>query len=504
MIEKLSVFLMVFLVITSASSDVTDNEVPDDCGLSGDLVSEIESYGPTVNRIIHALTKGKYKGGTYKELADFVDKFGARLSGTQNLEDSIDYMLDLMKEKGLENVHGENVSVPHWLRGDESAELLEPRKAKVAVLSLGSSIGTPEGGITAEVLVVRSFDELEQANFSQAAKGKIVVFNFQFEGYGKSVVYRSHGAAHAAKYGAVAALIRSVTPYSMYTLHTGQQDYENNITKIPAVCITVEDAKLLQRYQDREQKIVIRLNTQTQILPDSISRNVVGEVIGSEKPEKVVIVSGHIDSWDVGVGAMDDGGGAFISWYALNVIKGLDLRPKRTMRAVLWTAEEPGLVGVQAYNEAHKDDLDDFTFVMESDEGTFTPLGIEYSTGKKGGCIMKEILRLLAPINATRAEYSDSVGSDITIWAKKIPTGSLLNANEKYFWYHHSSSDTMDVLDPDALDKSAAVWASVAYVIADLKDEFPRDFDDIKLDASVLLKKLQESNSKMNPTSVLV
>ncbi|KAJ8917135.1 hypothetical protein NQ315_012627 [Exocentrus adspersus] len=439
---------------------------------------------------------------TTGELADFVDKFGARLSGTQNLEDSIDYMLALLKEYGLDNVHGEEVTVPHWERGNETAQMISPRVADVGVLALGNSVGTPEGGIEAEVLVVRSFDELDQTNFSQAANGKIVVFNNDFISYGVSVQYRSQGARRAAAHGAVAALIRSVTPFSMYTLHTGTQSYGANTTKIPALSITVEDAKMFQRYQDRGEKIVLRLNTEAQTFNTSTSRNTVGEITGKEQPEKIVLVSGHLDSWDVGVGAMDDGGGAFISWYALAVLKALGLTPRRTLRAVLWTAEELGLVGVYEYNRAHAAELDNITFVMESDEGTFTPLGLEYNAGTKGGCILQEIMKLLAPINATQTVASNGgVGSDISIWGNVIPGGSLLNANEKYFWFHHTEADTMDVLDPDALDKSAALWAVVSYIVADLSEEFPRDFSGVNAYSkkSVLIERLAQNvaNNKM-------
>nr|CAH7756310.1 unnamed protein product [Callosobruchus chinensis] len=235
---------------------------------------------------------------------------------------------------------------------------------------------------------------------------------------------------------------------------------------------------MLQRYQNRGEKIVMQLDIQTKKYPNAVSRNVVAEVKGEQKPEKTVLVSGHIDSWDVGVGALDDGGGAFISWNALSVLRKLNLKPKRTVRAVLWTGEEFGLIGVQAYNEAHKHELDNFTFVMESDEGTFTPLGLEYYTGTKGGCVLKEIVQLFSSINATQLKYNRyGVGSDITIWSGRIPTASLLNANQNYFWYHHSKGDTMDVLDSDTLDKCTALWASVAYIIADMSEEFPRGFN---------------------------
>ncbi|XP_066142233.1 carboxypeptidase Q-like [Euwallacea fornicatus] len=470
------------------NGNIKNNELDNACNLPAKLVNEIRSYEDIANIIITSLTNGKYKGETYKELARFVDKFGARFSGTENLENAIDYALDIMKQYGLENVHGEEAEVPHWVRNYETAELLEPRNANVPVLGLGNSVSTPEEGIVAEVIVVDTFDQLKSKNVSQNVKGKIVVFNEDWVSYGDSVQYRSHGASEASKLGAVAALVRSVTPFSMSTLHTGWQDYDDDVKKIPTACITKEDARLFQRYQDRGEKIVLRLNLNYTRYEDSKSRNSVGEIGGSTHPNKVVLVSGHIDSWDVGVGAMDDGGGAFISWYALAVLKGLGLRAKRTLRAVLWTAEEPGLIGWSAYNASHFHELENFTFVMESDEGTFAPLGIQYAAGTEGGCIIQEIVNLLAPINATQTKSSSSVGSDISSWTQSlIPGASLLNANSRYFWFHHTAADTMDVLNSDNLDKAAAVWAVVSYVIADLNDEFPRTRDSVTEEVKIIL-----------------
>ncbi|CAG9853982.1 unnamed protein product [Phyllotreta striolata] len=497
--EKALVLFFGLLVFTSCDTINNDVVQEDECDLPSELIQEIASYQPTVNRIIDSVTKGKHRGQPYKLLEDFIDKFGARQAGTKNLEDSIDYVFDLMRKYNLENVHGENVTVPHWIRGHESAEMLQPRKAKIAVLGLGGTISTPPEGIEAEVLVVRSFDELNQPNVSAAAKGKIIVFNNDYITYGKSVVYRSQGAVKASQHGAVAALVRSVTPFSMYTPHTGHQSYRDDVKKIPVASITVEDAKMLQRYQDKGIKAVIKLHLQSEHYPDATSRNAVGEIVGSQKPEKVVIVSGHIDSWDVGVGAMDDGGGAFISWYSLALLKSLSLQAKRTLRVVLWTAEEPGFKGVHQYEKDHKNELDNFTFVMESDEGVFTPLGIEYTAGVRGGCVLKQIVKLLEPINATSTKYYDSVGSDIAIWARKIPTASLYNTNENYFWWHHSDADRLEVLDPDNLDKATAVWAAVSFIIADLKDEFPREFNDIStLSNSKIIETL--NTLKQKPT----
>nr|CAH7756312.1 unnamed protein product [Callosobruchus chinensis] len=298
--------LVAFLFICSVTvGSSVENHI---CDLPKKLVEEIRSYQPTVERIINEVTKGNLKGKTYNSLADFVDKFGARLSGTRNLENAIDYMLNLLQDQRLDNVHGEDVEE----RGSRTTN--RTKESQDRRLSTRS-------GITAEVLVVRSFDEL--TSFSAKARGKIVVFNQEFTTYGESVKYRSLGAIQAAKHGAVASLIRSVTPFSLYNVHTGHQSYDKNVPKIPTASIT-----------NRGEKIVMQLDIQTKKYPNAVSRNVVAEVKGEQKPEKTVLVSGHIDSWDVGVGALDDGGGAFISWNALSVLRKLNLKPKRTGRFV--------------------------------------------------------------------------------------------------------------------------------------------------------------------------
>ncbi|KAG8301150.1 hypothetical protein J6590_059555 [Homalodisca vitripennis] len=218
----------------------------------------------------------------------------------------------------------------------------------------------------------------------------------------------------------------------------------------------------------------ISLYMEAQTLANTTSRNTVAELQGTTHPEKVVVVSGHLDSWDVGQGAMDDGGGAFISWGALALLKSLGLKPRRTIRAVLWTAEEVGLIGAEAYKIAHANETDNFIAMMESDEGTFTPFGLEYMGSDEGGCIIKEILKLMEPINATQFKNSSDVGSDITVWANEVPLLSNLNDNGRYFWFHHSNGDTMTVLSPDDLDKNTALWAATAYILADISVDLPK------------------------------
>uniref|UniRef100_A0A0E9X5R7 Carboxypeptidase Q n=1 Tax=Anguilla anguilla TaxID=7936 RepID=A0A0E9X5R7_ANGAN len=435
-------------------------------------VEEISGYAEEAQKIIDLAVYGDARNRSYEKLAKFTDTVGHRLSGSRNLEHAIEYMYNALTKDGLDNVHLEPVKIPHWVRGKESAVILRPRNHPLAILGLGSSVGTPREGIKAEVLVVKSFDELKQR--ASEAEGRIVVYNQPFVSYGETVKYRSSGAAEAAKVGAVASLIRSVTPFSINSPHTGWQDYEEGVPRIPTACITVEDAQLMARMAERGQKIVIHLTMGAQNLPDADSFNTVAEITGSKYPEQVVLISGHLDSWDVGQGAMDDGGGVAISWEALSLLKDLGLRPKRTVRAVLWSAEEPGGVGALQYYQRHKENISNINLVMESDLGTFRPRGIQFSGKAQAQKIMGEVMKLLKPINATKLEGS-AEGTDIQMWMDGgVPGASLLNDNSKYFWFHHTHGDTITVQDPEEMSLCSAVWAVVSYVIADLEEMLPR------------------------------
>lgn len=465
----------VFLLIAVISSSSVDNDVFDcDAFLTAELKKEIGGYRETVDRIVRATVAGEFAGSTFDELAFFVDKFGNRIAGSKNLENAIDYMIDLSKKRNLENVHGENVDVQQWIRGEESATMLQPRMQKLPMLGLGSSVGTPPEGITAEVLTVTSFDELERR--SAEASGKIVLFVPEYVTYGKTVTYRSNAASRAARHGAVASLIRSIAPFSISSPHTGMQTYQPNVTKIPTAAISVEDAHLIKRITDRGQKVVVNLKMEAHLGDIVTSRNTIAEIRGSQDPDEVVIISGHIDSWDVGQGAMDDGGGAFISWNGLAILKSLGLRARRTIRTILWTAEEFGYVGAKQYFQDHRNETDKINFIMESDEGTFNPYGINYVSGSKGTCVIQELVKMFASLNATTILKSDSVGSDIGLWLDiGVPGAALLQQDDTYFWFHHSNGDTMDVEDSKSLDKNTALWAATAYVLADLSIDFPRD-----------------------------
>lgn len=411
----------------------------------------------------------------FSSVADMTDRFGPRMAGSRALEDSIDYVLEEMKAAGLET-HTHNVTVPHWERGLERAELLAPRKQVFNVLGLGGGVSTPPGGITANVIAVETFDELDQMPASQV-EGKIVVFAPKWVRYGKTVSYRYNGPSVASKKGAVAALIRSITPFSIATPHTGWVHYEKDVPKIPAASLTVEDADLLLRMYRRNETVKMRLELNSQDLGTSLSRNAIGELLG-EKKRPVVVLSGHIDSWDVGVGALDDAAGSYVSWKALELIKKIDLpKPKRTLRAILWTGEEQDVSGAVQYAQTfNATEKDEFNFFMESDQGTFQPLGLDFTGNAEAECIFREILNVAgAPLNATKFASPIDAGPDINVWAKRgFPASSLLTDNDKYFWWHHSAGDTMNVLNSDELDKNCALLAAAAYIIADLSVDMPK------------------------------
>src|SRR5579875_1942053 len=307
----------------------------------------------------------------WERTALWTDTFGPRLSGSEALERAIDWALAELTRDGFENVHGEPVMVPHWVRGEESCLLRQPREAKLVMLGLGGSVGTPPEGITAPVLVVSSFEELERR--AAEAQGKIVLFDAPYEGYGKTVRYRAQGPVAAAKAGAAACLIRSVASGSMRNPHTGGLRYDEAVKKIPAAALSVEDAMLIHRLANRGVEVVVTLKMEAKTLPDAPSRNIVADLVGSEVPDEVVVLGGHIDSWDVGQGAMDDAGGFVACWEALNVIRRLGLRPRRTLRLVGWTNEEDGLRGGIGYRDAHAEELSRHVMAIESDASFFRP-----------------------------------------------------------------------------------------------------------------------------------
>jgi carboxypeptidase Q len=363
--------------------------------------------------------------------------------------------------------------VPRWVRGEERAELITPRRKALPMLGLGGSVGTPRGGITGQIIVVTDFDDLRAR--AADARGKIVLFvPEQWEGYGTNVQYRTRGAVEAARAGAVASLIASVTPYSMQTPHTGNSQYDPNVERIPHAAITLEDAWMIQRFLERGERVTVHLEMNAQTLPDVESRNVVGEIVGRELPDEVVVLGGHIDSWDVGQGAMDDGGGSVAAWEAVRLMQELGLRPRRTVRVVLWTNEENGLRGGNAYRDAHEDELNNHVLAMESDAGVFAPTGFGFSGSDAAFEIISAIGSLLDRIGAGAITRGGG-GADIgPIMQRGVPGMGLQVDGTRYFWYHHTDADTIDKLDPEEVARCVAAMAVMAYVVAELPEALPR------------------------------
>ncbi|MFQ5413015.1 MAG: M20/M25/M40 family metallo-hydrolase [Phycisphaerae bacterium] len=435
-----------------------------------------DRYRAAARRIIDAALAGN---DAYRKLERLCDDVGARLSGSPELDEAIRWAVATMRRDGQDNVHTERVMVPHWVRGAESCAMIKPRPKPLAMLGLGMSVGTPPGGITAPVVVVRNEAELDAK--TDEIPGKIVLFNNKMPpydpergaGYGRTVRFRAGGARLAAEKGAVACLVRSVTATSLSTPHTGGMRYGDAKVKIPAAAITVEDAGLIARLCGRGVPVVVHLAMAAKTMPDAVSANVIGELRGRTRPEQVVVIGGHLDSWDVGQGAHDDGGGCVIAMEAINVLRKLNLIPRRTIRVVLFTNEENGLAGGRAYAKAHADELPRHIAAIESDSGVFRPTGysidcVDETRERAAVEQMGDILTLLSSIGATNAEAGGS-GADV---GPMKDAGVVLMGHEvdgaKYFDYHHTHADTLDKVDPVELTQNVAVLATVAYILADM------------------------------------
>lgn len=434
---------------------------------------DIAGYSEKAQKIIEEALNNEE---AFTRLTTYVDQYPHRLSGSESLENSIDWIIQKMREdSNLDTVYTQPVMVPHWVRGEESATLTSPHKLELPMLGLGGSVSTPEEGIEAEVLVVKNFEDLKA--HGERAKGKIVVYNVPFTSYGETVQYRINGAIEAAKQGAVASLIRTVGSYSMQTPHTGTSSYDENVKKIPHAAITIEHAKLLQRMQDRGENISIQLKMNAQTLPDKESRNLIAEIKGSEKPEEIVVIGGHIDAWDVGQGAMDDAGGCFAAWQALRTLQELGYQPKRTIRLVMWTNEENGLRGGNRYRDMvmKSGEIENHILAIESDSGVFDPRGFGFSGSDKAYVMIKQIGKLLAPIESENITKGGG-GADIgPIMREGVPGMGLRVDGERYFWYHHSAADTIDKLSREEFNECVATLAVMAYVVADMETSLPRE-----------------------------
>ena len=410
------------------------------------------------------------------------DRIGNRVSGSESLEKAILWAAAEMKKAGLENVQTPAVKVPKWVRGKESATLLAPIQKALPLLGLGMSVGTPAEGITAEVITVNTFEELTALGRAKVA-GKIVLFNPAWQGYGQTVVYRASGASRAAELGAVAVLVRSMTGHSLSTPHTGALQYLDGMPKIPAAAITVEDAGMIDRLTKSGVPVRVNLAMEAHQEADADSHNVMGEIRGSEKPNEVVVLGGHIDSWDIGQGANDDGSGIMATFQAVALIKKLGLKPRRTIRVVFWVNEENGGAGGRAYGAMLGEAVKDHVAAIEMDGGAEKPVGFGFGSGGGGGRRgaglatataafnrAVEIGKLLASIDAGKVSPGGG-GSDIApLMAAGVPGFGVQTVGLHYFDWHHTNSDTFDKIVPLEFQQNVASLAVLSYVLADMPE----------------------------------
>src|SRR5260221_3926208 len=477
---RLSLSVPVFLLI-GAGTPAQLSRPPQTPTLqySSQLVSEIR-------KVQQAALGSDY---AYRQLAHLANNIGPRLSGSLQAQAAVEYVAGELRKLGLE-VKLEKVMVPHWVRGEETAALTEyPSMApgttqKIVLTALGGSVATPKDGLTAEVVVVNNFDEL-QALGRKGVAGKIVVFNAKFDqqladngfagpAYGQSVIYRGIGASAAARLGAVAALNRSAGGADYRLPHTGALRYADDAPKIPAAAVSSEDAETMAQLS-REGKVRMHLVLTPQTLPDAVSYNVIGDLKGSEHPEQIVIASGHLDSWDLGRGAIDDGAGVVIAMQTAQLLKQLKLRPKRTIRIIAWMNEENGTRGARAYADDHKAELANHFAAIESDLGAGHPLGC-YAQGKP------ELLTLLQPLStilqsqgAGVTRLVEETGTDVApLGEAGVPTFAPIQDARTYFNYHHTAADTLDKVNPRELQENCAVVAAFAYTLASMPQTLPR------------------------------
>jgi Zn-dependent M28 family amino/carboxypeptidase len=422
----------------------------------------------------------------YRQVAHLTENIGPRLSGSLQAKAAVDYVAAELRQLGLD-VHLEEVKVPHWVRGAETAELTEyPGQAsgttqKIVLTALGGSTSTPAEGMTTEVVVVNDFDELKALGHDKVT-GKIVFFNeifdkqkaaggMAFAAYGEAVRYRAAGAKAAADLGAVAALVRSVGSADFRLPHTGF----SLPAGIPAGTVTAEDGDLIAHLSSQGQ-VRMHLTLTPQKLPDVTSYNVIADLKGSQHPEQFVVVSGHLDSWDLGTGAIDDGAGVVVAMEAAEILQKLHLRPKRTLRVIAWMDEESGGAGSQTYTKDYSSEFPRHVAAIESDAGAAHPMGFDVKMSAHAAELLRPAFGILQSFGATAMQPSSyPPGADIAAMSEAgVPALGILQDGRTYFHYHHTAADTLDKIVPSELRENAAAMAVMGYALASMKDPLPR------------------------------
>ncbi|HTH55481.1 MAG TPA: M20/M25/M40 family metallo-hydrolase [Cyclobacteriaceae bacterium] len=414
-------------------------------------------------------------GKSFEMLTELCTKIGPRLSGSPNAAAAVEWSRHLMEKCGFDSVWLQPVMVPHWIRGDkEVARVLNSKKhglVNLNICALGGSPNTGPSGIIAQVIEVKNFDELKA--LGSKVQGKIIFFNrpmdptkiFTFAAYGGAVDQRGMGAVEAAKLGAIAVIVRSMGVNLEDYPHTGGVRYSNDVKKIPAVAVSTKHAELLSSLLKEEKDLQVYLETHCETLADAPSFNVIGQINGGEYKDEIIAIGGHLDSWDLAQGAHDDGAGCVQSIEVLRLFKELGIKPKRTVRAVMFMNEENGLRGGQKYAEVAKTKNEKHIAAMESDEGGFTPRGFTMTASDVVKNKIKSWKPLFEPYGLTDFEHPGG-GADIgPLGAQEVPMIGYLPDSQRYFDYHHTPVDTIDKVSPRELELGAASMAALVFLI---------------------------------------
>ncbi len=425
----------------------------------------------------------------YRQTRYLTNNIGPRLTGSAQAQRAVEYVADEMRKAGLE-VRLQKLSVPVWVRGQETGEIVEfPGMApgttqKIVLTALGGSIATPVSGLTAEMVVVNSYDELNALGREKIA-GKIVLFNNKFDrelqasgfggaAYGNAVQYRFGAAMAAAPLGAVGVLVRSAGGSQNRLPHTGTMGYADGVTKIPAAAVAFEDAEILAHLAS-EGKTRVRFTITPETRPNGVSYNVIGDLKGSEKPDEIVVVGGHLDSWDLGTGALDDASGVAVSLQAAYLVKQLQLKPKRTIRVVAFMNEENGGAGGTGYFAEAKGSIDKHFAAIESDLGASHPIGILFAGKSEIQPFLTPLTKILISQGATQIQSQGGVGADISLLTQAgVPSFAPWFNQQTYFNYHHTAADTFDKIDPKELSELGALMAVLTYGLASVERPLPR------------------------------
>ncbi len=417
-------------------------------------------------------------GQAFATVESLSDHIGQRLAGSPAADRAVEWAVATMKAAGLKNVHKEPVKVPRWVRGEESVELVAPARLPLRATALGGSVGTPKDGLTAQVVEVSSVDELKA--LGDKIKGKIVLFNKVMQrtrsgdGYGQVVGLRGRGAVEAARLGAVAALIRSVGTGNYRLPHTGGTRYDDAVTKIPYAALAAEDAEHLHRLIARGEAVQVKLRLGAHRDGEVMSSNVVGEVPGRDKPDEVVLIGAHLDSWDLGAGAIDDGAGCAIVIETARLLTALGLPARRTVRVVLYMNEENGLSGANAYAAAHKGELAKHVAAMEADSGAGRPIGLSVAGGAPSVALLRSLAEPLRTWLPTDVRSADWAGADlIPLQAAGVPVLDVNQDMSAYFDWHHTAADTVDKIDPIDLALEVAAFSVITHALADSPEVLP-------------------------------